>query len=87
VSAAEHLIARVVIRRRVAEQSAFLVEIENESALKISRHTMAALHSQPSPMIRARASRWPCSPGRFQVRNALTALAAARMLANAARDR
>jgi len=30
VSAAEHLIARVVIRRRVAEQSAFLVEIENE---------------------------------------------------------
>jgi dihydrofolate synthase / folylpolyglutamate synthase len=29
VSAAEHLIARVVIRRRCAEQSAFLVEIEN----------------------------------------------------------
>ncbi len=29
VSAAEHLIARVVIRKRCAEQSAFLVEIEN----------------------------------------------------------
>src|ERR1700686_513585 len=29
VSAAEHLIARVVIQQRVAQQSAFLVEIEN----------------------------------------------------------
>ena len=29
VSAAEHLIARVVIRQRAAHQSAFLVEIEN----------------------------------------------------------
>ena len=39
VSAAEHLIARVVIRQRVAHQAAFLVEIEN--AFRIEDVTVA----------------------------------------------
>src|SRR6266404_1327496 len=82
VSAAEHLIARVVVRRRVAEQYAFLVEIENEFRIEnITSHdgrfAFTAINNDSSASI-------PLSvplPGRFQVRNALTALAAARMLA------
>ena len=82
VSAAEHLIARVVIRRRCAEQSAFLVEIENAFFLEdvtardgCFSFTAIAYDS---------GVRIPIAlplPGRFQVRNALTALAAARLLA------
>jgi dihydrofolate synthase/folylpolyglutamate synthase len=82
VSAAEHLIARVVVRRRVAEQDAFLVEIENEFRIEnITSHdgrfAFIAVNNDSGASI-------PLSvplPGRFQVRNALTALAAARMLA------
>jgi dihydrofolate synthase / folylpolyglutamate synthase len=82
VSAAEHLIARVVVRRRVAEQDAFLVEIENEFHIEnITSHDgcfeFTAVNNDSGASI-------PLSvplPGRFQVRNALTALAAARMLA------
>jgi dihydrofolate synthase / folylpolyglutamate synthase len=82
VSAAEHLIARVVIRRRCAEQSAFLVEIENAFFLEdVSARdgcfsfTAIAYDSGVRIPIALRL------PGRFQVRNALTALAAARLLA------
>ena len=82
VSAAEHLIARVVVRRRVAEQFAFLVEIENEFRIEnIASHdgrfAFTAINNDSAASI-------PLSvplPGRFQIRNALTALAAARMLA------
>ena len=82
VSAAEHLIARVVIRRRCAEQSAFLVEIENAFFLEdVSARdgcfsfTAIAYDSGVRIPIALQL------PGRFQVRNALTALAAARLLA------
>ena len=82
VSAAEHLIARVVIRRRCAELSAFLVEIENAYFLEdVTSHngcfsfTAIAYDSGARIPIALRL------PGRFQVRNALTALAAERMLA------
>ena len=82
VSAAEHLIARVAIRRRVAEQSAFLVEIENEFYIEnITTHegcfTFTAVSNSSGASILLNVP----LPGRFQVRNALTALAAARMLA------
>src|SRR5271169_44285 len=82
VSAAEHLIARVVIRRRCAEQSAFLVEIENAYFLEdVIAHdgcfsfTAISYDSGTRIPIALRLA------GRFQVRNALTALAAAQMLA------
>jgi len=82
VSAAEHLIARVVIRRRCAEQSAFLVEIENAFFLEdvVARDgcfsfTAISYDSGVRIPVALRL------PGRFQVRNALTALATARMLA------
>ena len=82
VSAAEHLIARVAVRRRVAEQSAFLVEIENEFYIEnITTHegcfTFTAVSNSSGASIPLNVP----LPGRFQVRNALTALAAARMLA------
>lgn len=83
VSAAEHLIARVVIRRRAAEQSAFLVEIENAFRLEdvtsrngcFSFTAIATDSGARIPVVLPLA-------GRFQVRNALTAVAAARMLAD-----
>jgi len=82
VSAAEHLIARVVVRRRVAEQDAFLVEIENEFRIEnITSHdgrfSFTAITNDSGASIPLTVP----LPGRFQVRNALTALAAARMLA------
>jgi dihydrofolate synthase/folylpolyglutamate synthase len=82
VSAAEHLIARVVIRRRVAEQSAFLIEIENEFRIEdvTSRDGCFALTAISTDSGVGIPLAVPL-PGRFQVRNALTALAAARMLA------
>ncbi len=82
VSAAEHLIARVVIRRRCAEQSAFLVEIEN--AFYIEDVTSRNGCFSFTAISYDTGVRIPIAvplPGRFQVRNALTALAAARMLA------
>jgi dihydrofolate synthase/folylpolyglutamate synthase len=82
VSAAEHLIARVVVRRRVAEQGAFLVEIENEFRIEnITSHegcfAFTAISTDSGAGIRLTLP----LPGRFQIRNALTAVAAARMLA------
>jgi dihydrofolate synthase / folylpolyglutamate synthase len=82
VSAAEHLIARVVIRRRCAEVAAFLVEIEN--AFYLEDVTAQGGCFSFTAIAYDTAARVPISlqlPGRFQVRNALTALAAARMLA------
>src|ERR1700722_8596981 len=82
VSAAEHLIARVVIRRRAAHQSAFLVEIENAFRLEdvISSNGCFAFTAISTES----DSRIPVAlplPGRFQIRNALTAIATAQMLA------
>jgi dihydrofolate synthase / folylpolyglutamate synthase len=82
VSAAEHLIARVVIRRRCAEQSAFLVEIENaffleEVTAKDGCFSFTAINYDSKVRIPIALQ----LPGRFQVRNALTALATSRMLA------
>src|SRR3984957_4716913 len=82
VIAAEHLIARVVIRRRCAEQSAFLVEIENAFFLEDvtadkGRFSFTAISYETNVRIPIALQ----LPGRFQVRNALTALATARMLA------
>jgi dihydrofolate synthase/folylpolyglutamate synthase len=82
VSAAEHLIARVVVRRRVAEQSAFLVEIENEFRIEnIISHDGCFAFTAISNISGASIPLTVPLPGRFQVRNALTSLAAARMLA------
>jgi len=82
VSAAEHLIARVVIRRRCAEQAAFLVEIENEFYLEdVTARDGCFSFTAISYVSGARVPIALRLPGRFQVRNALTALAAARMLA------
>jgi len=83
VSAAEHLIARVVIRRRVAEQSAFLVEIEN--AFRIEDVTSRNGCFSFTAIATDSSARIPVGlplPGRFQLRNALTAIAAARMMAD-----
>jgi dihydrofolate synthase / folylpolyglutamate synthase len=82
VSAAEHLIARVVIRRRCAEAGAFLVEIENAFYLedvtsKDGRFSFTAISYESGVRIPIALQ----LAGRFQVRNALTALAAARLLA------
>jgi len=82
VSAAEHLIARVVVRRRVAERSAFLVEIENEFRIEnITSHDGCFAFTAISNTSGASIPLAVPLPGRFQIRNALTALAAARMLA------
>lgn len=82
VSAAEHLIARVVIRRRCAEQSAFLVEIENAYFLEdVTARDGCFSFTAISYDSGVRIPIALQLPGRFQVRNALTALAAARMLA------
>jgi len=82
VSAAEHLIARVVIRRRCAEQSAFLVEIENAFFLEdVAARDGAFSFTAISYDTGVRIPIALRLAGRFQVRNALTALAAARMLA------
>src|SRR6202521_1741876 len=82
VSAAEHLIARVVIRRRCAEQSAFLVEIENAYFLEdVTAHDGCFSFTAISYDSNVRIPIALRLPGRFQGRNALTALAAARRLA------
>src|SRR6202790_192101 len=82
ISAAEHLIARVVIRKRVAEQDAFLVEIENE--FHIENVTSQDGCFAFTAIANDSGARIPLAvplPGRLQIRNALTALAAARLLA------
>jgi dihydrofolate synthase/folylpolyglutamate synthase len=82
VSAAEHLIARVVIQRRAAHQDAFLVEIENAFRLEdVTSRNGCLSFTAISTDTEARIPVVLPLPGRFQVRNALTAIATARMLA------
>ncbi len=82
VSAAEHPAARAVVARRSAELEARLVEadavyrVEEIAATPTgSRAVIAAVHSRKRTEIALPL------PGRFQVRNAMAALAAARLLA------
>ncbi len=82
VSSAEHLIARVAVRRRVAHVGAFLVEIEN--AFQLEDVTWDDGFFSFTAIATDTGSRLPVAvplAGRFQVRNALTAIAAARLLA------
>jgi dihydrofolate synthase / folylpolyglutamate synthase len=82
VSAAELPIARAIIRRRAVEQSAFLVEIENAFRLEdITSHDGCYAFTAISTDSGARIPLTLPLPGCFQIRNALAALAAARMLA------
>ena len=83
VSAAEHLIARVVIRQprratgRVPGRDRERVPPRRRS----HRATAASRSLQSQPIPDARIPVVLPLPGRFQIRNALTAIAAARMLA------
>jgi len=54
----------------VAEQSAFLVEIENEFRIENITSYNGCFGITASPMIRARAPAGPASPGPLPVRNA-----------------
>ncbi len=86
VSAAEHLIARVVIRKRVAHQGAFLVEIENAFRIEdvVSGDALCNGCFSFTAISTDSDTRIPVVlrlPGRFQIRNALTAIATARLLA------
>jgi dihydrofolate synthase/folylpolyglutamate synthase len=87
VSAAENPAAREVIRRRAAEQEAHLVEIDEASGISHVRaedgryRFRLALADDLGPKSpREMETRLPLA-GRFQVRNAVTAAAAARLLA------
>ena len=82
VSASERLEARAVIAKRCAEMDARLVELDVTARLEeiqdrdgIYRAAAALTHS------RKRLNLSPALPGRFQLRNALTAAIAARLLA------
>jgi dihydrofolate synthase/folylpolyglutamate synthase len=82
VSAAEHLIARVVIRQRAVHQAAFLVEIEDAFRIEnITEHDGCYAFTAISNESGSRIPLTLPLPGRFQIRNALTALATARLLA------
>jgi dihydrofolate synthase / folylpolyglutamate synthase len=82
VNAAENPIARAVIRRRAEEQSALLVEIEDAFHLEdVTSHDGCYAFTAISAGSGTRINLSLPLPGRFQIRNALTALAAARMLA------
>ncbi|MFZ0882363.1 MAG: folylpolyglutamate synthase/dihydrofolate synthase family protein [Candidatus Acidiferrales bacterium] len=82
VSASERLEARAVIAKRCAEMDARLVELDATAHLEeiqdqegIYRATAVLTHS------RKKLTLSPALPGRFQLRNALTAAIAARLLA------
>lgn len=82
VSAAERPEARAVIARRAAELDARLVEIDTEWRVEIVR-TSAEGHcviATPAHSAKSLALDIPL-PGRFQVRNALAAATASRLLA------
>jgi len=85
VSAAEHPAAQEVIRLRAAEQNARLVEVDVACRATNLRgedgcYRFVATTSPPGNSSRGVEIRLPLA-GRFQVRNALTAIAAARLLA------
>src|SRR5580658_2421912 len=82
VSASERLEARAVIARRCTEMDARLVEVDAAAHLNdirddggLYRAVAAFTHS------RKQLALAPSLPGRFQIRNALTAAVAARLLA------
>ncbi|MFZ0521621.1 MAG: folylpolyglutamate synthase/dihydrofolate synthase family protein [Candidatus Acidiferrales bacterium] len=82
VSASERLEARAVIAKRCAEMDARLVELDATAHLEeiqdqegIYRATAVLTHS------RKKLTLSPALPGRFQLRNALTAAIAVRLLA------
>ena len=82
VCSAERSEARAVIARRAAELGARLVEIDNEWRVEIlstsgGRHRISAM---PAHFAKPLTLEIPL-PGRFQVRNALAAATAARLLA------
>ncbi|MGO9641522.1 MAG: bifunctional folylpolyglutamate synthase/dihydrofolate synthase [Candidatus Acidiferrales bacterium] len=83
VSAAEHPAARDVIRRRAKEQNARLVEIEERFEVEHPRtertHGSTRFEARDKESGRTIELTVPLA-GRFQVRNALAALAAARLL-------
>jgi dihydrofolate synthase/folylpolyglutamate synthase len=85
VSAAGHLAAQEVIRQRAAEQNARLVEVDAVSRAVNLRaedgcYRFTASTNLPGSATLAMEIRLPLA-GRFQVRNALTAITAARLLA------
>ena len=82
VSASERREARSVIARRCAEMDARLVEVDSAAELRdvqnssgLYRAAAAFTHSHKKIMLA------PALPGRFQLRNGLTAAIAARLLA------
>jgi dihydrofolate synthase/folylpolyglutamate synthase len=82
VSASERLEVRSVIARRCAEMDARLVEVDSAAHLEevqssggFYRATAVFMHSHKKITLA------PALPGRFQLRNALTAAIAARLLA------
>ncbi len=82
VSAAEHAEARAVIVRRARELDARLVEVE--TAYRVEQMTTTETGSRAAITSAHSANRVELEialPGRFQVRNAATALAAAHLLA------
>ncbi len=86
VSAAENPIAKQVIRQRAAEQHARLLEIEDACPVSnlsardgFYRFGLASLDQLASPKPELQIA-MPLA-GRFQVRNAVTSIAAARLLA------
>jgi dihydrofolate synthase/folylpolyglutamate synthase len=82
VSAAENEAARAVIRQRVSAQSAFLVEIESAFSVEnIAVHNGCYAFTAVSTDSGVRIPISLRLPGRFQMRNALAAIAAARLLA------
>ena len=85
VSAAGHQAAKEVIRSRSAEQSARLIEVDDVSrALNLraedGRHRFTAITNLPGGSASELEVRLPLA-GRYQVQNALTAIVAARLLA------
>ncbi len=82
VSASERLEARAVIAKRCAEMDARLVELDSAARLEdvqdssgLYRAAAVFTHSRKKIVLA------PALPGRFQLRNALTAAIAARLLA------
>jgi dihydrofolate synthase/folylpolyglutamate synthase len=83
VSAAERSEARAVIARRAAEQGCALLEVDSAYRVENEFSVGGCFRAAISEV----ASRWGLDislplPGRFQLRNALTALAAARILSS-----
>jgi len=82
VSAAEHPAARAVVARRAAEVDARMVEIDSAYRVESLHAVAACSHAVISSAHSSKGIEIVVPlPGRFQVRNALAAVAAARLLA------